>query len=295
MKTYRYRLSPPALRKQLPPGTLRTVALLIGLILMIDFLTMKYFSQVQATLTLPAQTAPGINNPALSQPARSGATAVSGPQHGTKTTVAVTPVATTTKTNSNTQPPLNALAQDTFARPDQPLWGTSSNGQAWSADAAKAPAFSIANHAGVVGNASGIYDAILGPRTADSEVIFSGSISHFNASNMGVVLRWTDANNLYKVFIDGTNLTALKKVNGVVTVLQSVPFAAQDGKSYTLHARIAGTGIAASAWPTGQAEPGNWMLTANDTSLASGFDGLRLIVQNGITIRITSFLETKVA
>lgn len=295
MKTYRYRFSPPALRKQLPPGTIRTAALLIGLILMIDILTVKYFPQVQATLTLPSPAAPNINDPAFSQPVRSGATAVSGTQqsHGTKTTVATTPLATTTKTNTNT--PINALAQDTFARADQPLWGTASNGQTWGADAAKAPAFSIANHAGVVSNASGIFDAILGPRTGDSQVVFSGSISHFTASNMGVVLRWTDANNLYKVFIDGTNLTALKKVNGVVTVLQSVPFTAQDGRSYTLHVRIAGTGIAASAWPTGQSEPGNWMLTANDTALTSGFDGLRLIVQNGITIRITSFLETKVA
>jgi hypothetical protein len=291
MKTYRYRLSPP--RKQMSPGAIRTIAIMIGLMLMIDIITVKYFPQVQATLTLQPQAVPNINNPTLNQPARSGATAVTGTKQSTKTTVATTPIATTTKTN--TQTPINALAQDTFARPDQPLWGTASNGQAWGADAAKAQAFSIADHTGIVSNASGIYDATIGPRTADSEVVFSGSVSHFAASNMGVILRWTDANNLYKIFLDGSNMTALKKVNGVVSVLQSIPFAAQDGKSYTLHVRIAGTGIAASAWLTGQAEPANWMLTANDTSLASGFDGLRLIVQIGVTIRITSFLETKVA
>jgi len=270
---------------------MRAVALLAGLMLMIDIITLTYFPQVQASLSLSSQAAPTINNSGLQSPASSGATTVAATHP--KTTVATSPVATATKTI--TQPSASALAQDSFARANQPLWGAASDDQAWGADAAKAQAFSIANRSGIVGNASGIFDATLGPRASDSEVVFSGSVSRFSASNMGTLLRWTDANNLYKVFIDGTNLTALKKVNGVVTVLQSVPFSAQGGRSYTMLARIAGTGIAASVWPTGQAQPTGWMLTTNDTSLASGYDGLRLIVQNGITISITAFLETKVA
>jgi hypothetical protein len=123
--------------------------------------------------------------------------------------------------------------------------------------------------------------------------IFSGSVSHFTASNMGALLRWTDTNNMYKVFIDGANLIALKKVNGIVTELQSVPFLAQDGRSYTIRARVVGKTIMARAWLTNQAEPSNWMLTATDGDLASGFDGMRLIVQNGITITITAFLESQ--
>ncbi len=291
MKSYRYRHSRQVWYRQLSPGTMRAVAILAGLMLMIDIITLTYFPQVQASLSLPSSAATTSNNSGIQSPARSGATAVTATHP--KTTVAASPVATSTQ--AIMQPVASALAQDTFARANQPLWGAASGGQAWGADAARVQAFSIANHAGIVSNASGIYDATLGPRTSNSEVVFSGSVSHFTASNMGAILRWTDANNLYKVFIDGTNLTALKKVNGVVTVLQSVPFAAQDGRSYTMLARIAGTGIAASVWPTGQTQPTGWMLTANDTSLASGYDGLRLIVQSGITISITSFLETKVA
>jgi hypothetical protein len=128
----------------------------------------------------------------------------------------------------------------------------------------------------------------------DSEVLFSGSINHFSAANMGALLRWTDGNNLYKVFIDGTNLTAIKKVNGVVSSLQSVPFTAKDGITYSLRVRVMGTGIMARVWQTGQAEPPNWMLIASDNALISGYDGLRLITQTGITISITSFAESKV-
>ena len=99
------------------------------------------------------------------------------------------------------------LSRDTFQRADQQFWGTASDGQTWAGDAVKAPVFAIVNHTGQVGNGSGIYDALLGPRAADTQIVFSGSVAHFAASNMGALLRWTDADNLYKVFIDGTNLT----------------------------------------------------------------------------------------
>ena len=198
--------------------------------------------------------------------------------HATSTatkTIATTPVA---KTTTAIGPSANILSQDTFQRADQRFWGTASDGQTWTGDAANAPAFAIVNHAGQVGNGSGIYDALLGPRAADTQIVFSGSVSHFGESNMGALLRWTDANNLYKVFFDGTNLTVLRKVAGVVSILQSVPFPAQDGQSYTLRVRMVGSSISARVWQTGQTEPSTWMLNATDTMLPSGYDGMRLIV-----------------
>ena len=47
---------------------------------------------------------------------------------------------------ATTQPslaPPGALAQDTFLRADQKLWGTASDGQTWSGDANRSNAFSI--------------------------------------------------------------------------------------------------------------------------------------------------------
>ena len=291
MRTYRHRMAKPA---HFSGRALKSGAVVLGLVLLVDIITIRYFPQVQSALTLPPQIRSAGAGGAFQLPAMTnGATAATS--HGTTTTArgAASPLATAAAT-STTAPALKKLAQDTFSRPDQALWGTASDGHLWSADAAQSPAFSIANHVGLVSNASGIYDAILGPRATNSEVLFSGSVSHFSASNMGALLRWTDTNNMYKVFIDGSNLIALKKVNGVVSVLKSVPFPAQDGRSYTIRARVVGTSIMARAWPTNQAEPSAWMLTTSDSDLTSGFDGMRLIVQNGIVISITAFLESQV-
>ena len=287
MRTYRHRL--PHFRR-LSPRAVRIGLIALGLILLIDILTARFSPQVQSALTLPPVTFGNSNlqahhaTPASTVRASSTAVVRSSPS----------PVATATTTATPTVATANLLAHDTFQRPNQQFWGKASDGQVWAGDAMQAAVFAIVNHTGQVGNGSGIYDAVLGQSVKDSEALFSGSISHFTASNMGLVLRWTDANNLYKVFIDGSNLKALKIVNGVVTVLQSVPFPAQDGVSYSMRARVVGTSIMARVWQTGQVEPPTWMLIATASDLASGFDGLRLIVQPGITITITTFVESKV-
>ena len=293
MRTVHHRL---ARSRQLSPRAVKIGLIVLGLIVLLDIVTARFSAQVQSSLTLPHAvfTNSGLQLPAMKPVASTVATKTSKTVAApTSTPVAKATASATTTTTSVL--PANVLAQDTFQRPDQQFWGMASDGQSWSGDAAKASAFSIANHMGqVAGNSSAIYDSVLGKPVADSEVLFSGSVSHFNAANMGVLLRWTDSNNLYKVFIDGTNLTAIKKVNGAISNLQSVPFTAQDGISYSLRVRVMGTGIMARAWQTGQAEPTTWMLIATDTSLTTGYDGLRLIVQTGITVTITSFAESKV-
>jgi hypothetical protein len=105
-------------------------------------------------------------------------------------------------------------------------------------------------------------------------------------------LRWTDANNLYKVFLGGGQLIMLKKVAGLVTELKAVAFPVEDGASYTFRCQAVGQLFLASVWPTGQAEPRSWMLTVTDRDLQSGYDGIRLVVQQGTTATITSFTET---
>ena len=285
--------------RRLSARAVRIGLIALGVILLIDLITVRFSAQVQSALTLPHAV---FNNGAVQLPAMkpavtaTTATGASSATATTKTAAATsTPVATTTATTTTSLPPATTLAQDTFQRPDQQLWGLASDGESWAGDAAQAPAFSIANHSGrVTGASSAIYDSVLGKQVADSEVLFSGSVSHFAAANMGALLRWTDSNNLYKVFIDGTNLTAIKKVNGAISTLQSVPFAARDGVSYSIRVRVVGTSIMARVWQAGQPEPPTWMLIATDNQLTSGFDGLRLIVQTGVTITITSFAELKV-
>ncbi len=206
---------------------------------------------------------------------------------------AVTPTPTPTLANSPTATttPLSgtSLATDTFQRPNQSHWGTASDGQTWSGDANSVSNFSISGNAGLVSNTgSTSYSAVLGPQATDAEVFATGSLSSFSNSNFGDVLRWTNGNNWYKAFIDGSSLLIQKKVNGTTTNLTSVPFAATAGSSYTIHFRVVGSTLTANAWAASGSEPSGWMATASDSTLTSGYCGMRFLTQSG-TATVTSF------
>jgi hypothetical protein len=185
------------------------------------------------------------------------------------------------------------LAQDDFARPDQQLWGVASDGSRWGGDANASPVFSIASGIGRVQGGQGFFNAILGPEEANEEVFYSGSVSHFDQTrdNLGAVLRWTDNNHYYKAYFDGANLILIKKSAGVTTRLAAVPFAAQDGVSYSLRFRAVGQELFVRVWPSAGPEPGSWAITANDSALATGFGGLRVLLESGITVTVTRFQE----
>jgi hypothetical protein len=46
--------------------------------------------------------------------------------------------------------------------------------------------------------------------------------------------------------------------------------------------------LTANVWPSIAAEPAGWMVTATDTTFASGFCGLRFLTQGG-TATVSSF------
>jgi len=181
------------------------------------------------------------------------------------------------------------LGTDTFQRANQSFWGTASDGQTWGGDANSLSAFSISGNAGLVSKTGSIsYSAVLGPTASNAEVYATGSLSSFSNSNFGDVLRWTDGNNWYKAYIDGSSLILQKKVNGVTTILASVPFAASAGTSYTIHFRVVGSILTANVWASSGNEPSGWMVTASDTTFTSGYCGMRFLTQGG-SATVTSF------
>src|SRR5215471_18472590 len=193
----------------------------------------------------------------------------------TNTTLTPTPVTATpsplpSPTPSPSPIPGTVLAQDTFQRTNQLYWGTASDGHTWGGDANSQSLFSISNSTGQVAGGSGIYNAILGATVADAEVLFSGSISSFTNSNLGAVLRWTDTNNWYKAYIGGSRLIIQRRINGSYSTLGATAFAATLGTSYNLRFQVV------------------------DTALQSGYCGLRMQLQTGVTVNVTSFLATTV-
>jgi len=203
----------------------------------------------------------------------------------------------TQKTPTKTQTPVKAIivAQDTFQRMDSVFWGTASDGQVWGADANSSLNFTVANQSGQIVDGTGVYSAVLGPAQTNAEVVFSGLVSNFGYANMGAILRWQNANNWYKAYIDGKQLALLKNTNGVLQQIAAVPFAAVANTSYTLRFRIVGTRMSARAWPTAQTEPSAWMISDIDTTIPSGSGGIRLLLDGGASATITLFTESTVA
>ncbi|HYT28436.1 MAG TPA: hypothetical protein VEL72_05425 [Ktedonobacteraceae bacterium] len=213
------------------------------------------------------------------------------------TTPKGTPTKTTTPVATSMPGGVNVLAKDSFQRAAQTFWGKASDGRLWQGDANSVEVFSIKGGAGQIDHGQGAFNAVLGPVSANAEVIFTSSVNHFangGKVNSGAALRWVDGNNWYKALIDGTQLQLLSRINGTTKSLATMPFPAQDGISYTLRFRVVGANLFAKVWLANQPEPAAWMLTVTDTALTQGMGGIRVLLQNASVIRVTSFLETTV-
>ena len=205
------------------------------------------------------------------------------------------PVPSPTPSPSPTPGSGNIIAQDNFQRGNQQLWGSASDGQTWGGDANTLHVFSIVNGQGQAANGYTSYSAVLGPSATDAQVLFTGTLNRFTsyaATNIGAVLRWSDPNNWYKAYIDGSNLVMQKRVNGAFTTLATTPFTPIANDQYSLRFQIVGTTLSAKVWLASDPEPANWMLTVNDSALQSGYCGLRLLLQGGAIADFTSFEAT---
>ncbi len=235
-----------------------------------------------ATLTLPATPAARqITAPANVEPAQP--------------TVGPTVAATAQPTQLPSG--VTMLVQDTFQRPNQSLWGQSSDGQIWSGDANANPSFSIVNGAGQISGGQGAVQAIMHVASQDAELLVSGTVNQYNAHgtiNLGSVLRWQDSQNWYKVLIDGSKLQLLKSVQGKISVLATQPFNAVGGTAYSIRFRILGSDLFAKAWSSTQPEPAHWGLMVIDTNLRTGNSGIRVLLGDHTIIRIQTFVETNV-
>jgi hypothetical protein len=206
-----------------------------------------------------------------------------------------TPTATLTVTVSPTTTatigPGTIIAQDMFARPNQKFWGTASDGHVWGGDANTSGAFSINANSGQIANASGPLSAVLGPSVANAEVLFTGSITSFKNNNIGAALRWQTSTTWYKAYINGTWLVVQSNVNGKLTILAQPAFAASANTPYSIRFRVIGTTLYAKAWLASGTEPSAWMVTVNDSTIATGQAGVR-IQSLGATANVTSFIAT---
>src|SRR5436305_9339168 len=131
---------------------------LVGLMILVSTISAFFSPSIQAALTVPPT--PGRPNTAI-------------------TTQPTTPTSKMRPLPSPTALTAALLAQDTFQRTNQRFWGTASDGQTWGGNANSSASFAVAGQAGFIGNGQGIFEASLGPRATDADVVFSGSLSLF--------------------------------------------------------------------------------------------------------------------
>jgi serine/threonine protein kinase len=184
------------------------------------------------------------------------------------------------------------LAEDSFDRPDQKLWGTASDGLQWSGDASTNQAFSIKGSIGRIAGGQGPVDALIGPSIGNVDVTVNGIINQSGTDvDLGIVLRWIDRDNWYKAYIDGTHLVILRDFKGDKRIIQSKDVSTSLGDVQTLRFHSFGTKLLAKVWPKDEKEP-DWMITVDDPTFSTGRFGIRVSEQPTTVITITHFTAT---
>jgi len=203
---------------------------------------------------------------------------------------------TPTTTSPTTAPAVVTLADDTFHRADQTFWGTASDGLQWGGAVSTSQDCSIVAHKGQIvrtANGKSYYTGVLGPSFTNGEIVASGSISHYNPSHFGAILRWSDDNHYYKAFIDGQQFHLIKRDGAQAPTLQSIPFAAQANIPYTIRFRAFSTTLEARVWQTGTTEPTAWMVSGTDNTFPTGRGGLRPQLDQNVTLQVRFFTMIK--
>lgn len=159
---------------------------------------------------------------------------------------------------------------DTFARANvSGGWGTATDGNAWNVGAGSST-LSVTSDEGIIASSSASSFLTLGGSlaTADGEALFRFARAD-TTNTIGTLLRWTDSNNFYLSFLDGSgNLKLYKKVAGTATVINALTFSTTANTFYWMRFRVQGTTLEQRVWQDGTAEPSAWTYSATDTSLS---------------------------
>ncbi len=82
------------------------------------------------------------------------------------------------------------------------------------------------------------------------------------------MLQFSDNDNDDKAYLGGAHLVVMKWVRGKSVTLDTLPFIARDGASYTIRFRAQGNQLLARALPIGTVDSGTWTVAVTNGSLA---------------------------
>ena len=192
---------------------------------------------------------------------------------------------TATRQITVTAPGAGQLAADSFGRTVTGGWGAAATGGNWSV-VSTASRYAVGGGTGqqILGT-PGVttYASLNGVSSASTDLRMTLSWSRTAATGViytSIVPRRVNANDDYRCKIVGAasgamQLHLVRRVGGTETTLASTTVAGLTlaaGQDYQAACRAvrsgAGTQVAAKLWRSGSSEPGNWQLTAADTTAA---------------------------
>jgi PKD repeat protein len=183
-----------------------------------------------------------------------------------------------------TAPAGTPFASDAFNRSVTGGWGTADVGGAW-VRSGTASAFSVANGSGRMQTAAGatLVEYLGSALSTDTDLVCTFSIDRLPVGGsmyVSITGRRVSSGNTYldvlEIRPNGTaNLRLARTVGGTQTLLQpqlTVPgLTVAANTAITVRLQVTGTSpttLRTRAWPAGGAEPGQWQLTATDSSAA---------------------------
>lgn len=190
-----------------------------------------------------------------------------------------------------------ANVTDTFARADSPSsLGTADTGQTWTI---RQGVFGIVSQTVYAPSGSTLGIATI-PCDADTVVLIQ--VTHIDTrGNSGIVFRWTDNNNYWRLFADGSGAIFLQKVSGgtASTVWSGSSFAAGDqigaslnGSTIKVLKNNAVLTTVTDAFNSTSAAHGLWLNEANDFWRLDNFSAhVPAVITPGITIGATTIIR----
>lgn len=171
---------------------------------------------------------------------------------------------------------------DTFTRTGSGTLGTADTGNTWTSAATWSTNGSVAVWSSATTNTLS-FPTNNGGSAADVDMAVTVILPAAATGDVlqgGMVLRWTDVNNHWRVFLEFTtggrvNLRMVKVVAGLTTNISS-----QDVGAYTanngwrLHAQASGNTVYASAYPLAGGSDTAWIASATESSLQDRTTGL---------------------
>lgn len=157
------------------------------------------------------------------------------------------------------------MVLDTAVRANQSGFGTATDGQSYTKVGTGTDA--VSSNTLTLTNTTGDVYEIPGSRTWTDE---DGSIRfQLSASTIagGMVLRYSNTNNLYRLSISTTTLTITKKSTTFSNTLSTASVSLSTATWYRARFRVSGSGpvtLQARVWLDGTLEPTTWSITATD-------------------------------